>query len=226
MWLYLALLGGISLLEWGPVLLGMVLHHHGLPMYSPIFDPAGRFADWTIFLERARHFGQPGVISRTDLGYPFTYPLPSFFVYVLFVRLFAHSVKAYLIAGGVIFVGATAAYSVGLARRGAGRLMQAVVWATLLLGLPALFLLDRGNIEVFLWLFMLLGTVSFVYKRPYLAASCFGIAAAMKVYPALLLLLLLRRRQYRAFCGGRGGGRRADLAGCAGDRAEHRGGAP
>ena len=202
LWVYLMVLVSIFVVEWGPILFGMLRHHGAQPVLSPLVDPAGRFGDWTYFTLRTHHFGEPGMLSRTDLGPPYTYPLPSIFIFVVFNRLFHDTLPAYVVCAFSIFLVATAIFSVGLRRRHAGTLVQAVVWSTLLLGSPALFLIDRGNVEVFLWLLMLAGSVLFVRRRPYAAAAFFALAASMKLYPAVLLLLLLRRRQYKAFCFG------------------------
>ena len=201
---YLAVLVLISALEWIPVLAGMALQHHSLPYRSPLFDPAGRYDDWNNFVQRTLHFGEPGMLSRRDLGLPYPYPLPSIWIFILFEHLVRNTLALYLLCGTGIFLLAAAAFSLHLRRIHAGALPQIVVWATLLLGSPALFLLDRANIEVFLWLLLLGGVVSFVYQRPYLAATFFALAAAMKIYPALLLLLFVPRRQGKALLFGIG----------------------
>jgi hypothetical protein len=64
---------------------------------------------------------------------------------------------------------------------------------------PLAGLLQRGNIELYLWIFAALGT--WAYFRGYAAAAAvlWALAAAMKIYPVVFLLLLLPRRQWRAF---------------------------
>lgn len=64
---------------------------------------------------------------------------------------------------------------------------------------PIAGLLQRGNIELFLWIVAALGTWAFLFEREDWAAVLWGLAAAMKLYPVILLALLLPRRKWRAF---------------------------
>ena len=201
---YLTVLGLVAAVEWLPVLAGMALHHHSLPYWSPLFDPAGRFQDWTNFVPRTRHFGQPGMLANPAFGLPYPYPVPSMAVFLVLEFFFRDTVHAYLACAAGIFLVGALAFSWVLARRRAGSLAQASLWATVVLGLPALFLIDRGNIEVFLWLLLLAGLAAFLSKRPYAAAALFGLAASMKIYPALLLLLFVPQRHWKALVLGLG----------------------
>ena len=200
--LFLVILVGFSLFEWGFAFVHRYLLHAHYPYTTPLFDPIDRLADWTSLLTRAKHFSEPGVQLRPDIGPFSSYPLPCFYIYVFFVRAFPHPIRAYLIVACLIFLAAGSLFSLHLRKLRAGRLTQAAAWLTLALGSPALFLLDRGNIEVFLWLALALGLVAFVNDWKYLAAFCFSLAACMKLYPAIFLLLLLPRRHYKAFAFG------------------------
>jgi hypothetical protein len=69
---------------------------------------------------------------------------------------------------------------------------------------PFAGLIQRGNIELYLWIFPATGTWLF-FRGKHDAASVFwGLAAAMKLYPIVLLALLLPRRKWRAFVVGLG----------------------
>jgi hypothetical protein len=63
-------------------------------------------------------------------------------------------------------------------------------------------LVVQGNIEIFLWIFAAAGAWAYLRDRDDAAAIFWGLAAASKLYPAILLLLLLPRRKFRAFAVG------------------------
>lgn len=67
------------------------------------------------------------------------------------------------------------------------------------LSFPVPGLIERGNIELFVWIFASLGIVAFVRDRNRLAAVLWGLAAATKLYPVLFFVLFLSRRKYGAF---------------------------
>jgi hypothetical protein len=198
LWLYVLLLTGLFALEWGFAAYHALVLHAAYPFTTPLFSPAERFRDWTDLLPRVSHFGEPDMQTRAGLGLLYPYPLTSLFVILGFIRVFPNPLNAYVVFTVLTFSLATLAFWIHLRRAGADRLALFAVWITLLLGEPALFLLDRGNIEVFVWLLVLLGLVSFVRNWKYAAAVLFALAACMKIYPALFLLLFLPRKQYRA----------------------------
>jgi len=65
-------------------------------------------------------------------------------------------------------------------------------------GFPFCFLIDRGNIDGFVFLFVGLFAFFLSRKQPWLAGIALGLGACLKVYPLLLLAPLLLRRQYKA----------------------------
>jgi hypothetical protein len=67
------------------------------------------------------------------------------------------------------------------------------------LSFPIPALLERGNIELFLWIFASLGIVAFVRGRNTLAALLWALAAATKLYPVLFFALFLARKKFGAF---------------------------
>jgi hypothetical protein len=60
-------------------------------------------------------------------------------------------------------------------------------------------LLQRGNIEFFVWIFTATGIWAFLRDRNKTAAVLWGLAAATKLYPIILLVLLVARLRFRAF---------------------------
>jgi glycosyl transferase family 87 len=147
------------------------------------------------------------MLTRTDFAAPYSrpapipypYPVPTVYAFLIFVRLFPNPLAAYLIFVIVAFVIATGYLSLrvkGLARK---LLPVMAVWATLLCAYPLLLLLDRANIEAFIWVLVLLGLAAFARNQPMIAAILWAIAASMKVFPALLFVLFLARRRYGIF---------------------------
>lgn len=64
-----------------------------------------------------------------------------------------------------------------------------------LLSYPAVFLLERGNLELFVWAAAAAGVFFFHRRRPSLAAVCFGLAAALKLFPIVLFGLFLGQKR-------------------------------
>jgi len=58
-------------------------------------------------------------------------------------------------------------------------------------------LLDRSNLEVFVYLFLATGVWAYITGRKSLAAILWGCAGAMKIYPVVMLVLFLRKSALR-----------------------------
>ena len=67
---------------------------------------------------------------------------------------------------------------------------------------PIARLVHQGNIELVVWALTATGVWAWFGDRNYLAATLWGCAAAMKLFPFALLFLLLPRRQWWAFAAG------------------------
>jgi hypothetical protein len=59
-------------------------------------------------------------------------------------------------------------------------------------------LIERGNIELFVWIFAAAGIWAFLRDRDRTAAVLWGLAAATKLYPIILLVLLVAKLRFRA----------------------------
>jgi hypothetical protein len=178
--------------------------HEPYPRNTVFFIPEVRFSDFTDLSQRVPHWHEPHLLSRTDIRpnypYPYSYPAPTFYVFVVFVRLFPlHPLRAYLIFVLLSFLLATCFLSLRVRRATQKKLPQIAIWSTLLLGFPLQFLIDRGNIEAFIWLLIVLGIVAFTRNRMLVAAIAWGLAASMKVFPGLLFVLFLVRRKFGTF---------------------------
>ncbi len=203
LWVYLAILWSFTAGEWAFALYCEKVLRLGFPYNTPMLYFGDRFSDWYNFLPRTAHLGEAGMLTRPELGFLFPYPLPSILPYVIIQHLSSHPVRTFLITTLVCMLGGAALFSWYIQRRfKPAFVVQLFIWSTVLIGYPGVFLFDRGNIEVFLWVLVAAGIFSFVQHRPYIAATCFAIAASMKIYPAIFLLLFIPRRQYRAIAYG------------------------
>jgi Glycosyltransferase family 87 len=109
----------------------------------------------------------------------------------------------------VIFFLLLAVSGLGFAIWGVGRALVAVgidrrvaalfPLTLALVSFPVERLVVQGNIEIFLWIFAAAGAWAYLRDHDDVAAIFWGLAAASKLYPAVLLLLLLARRKFRAF---------------------------
>jgi hypothetical protein len=59
-------------------------------------------------------------------------------------------------------------------------------------------LVQRGNIELFVWIFAGAGIWAFLRDRDKTAAVLWGLAAAAKLYPVILLVLLIAKLRFKA----------------------------
>jgi hypothetical protein len=141
------------------------------------------------------------MLSRTDIAgaSPYPYPVPSIYAFLFFIRLFPGPLVAYLVFALLSVYLATCCLSWRVKALSPGHLPQGAIWSTLLLAYPLAFLLDRGNIEAVIWVFVLLGIVAYTRNNIYTSAILWAVAASMKIFPCLLFAMFLARRKYRAF---------------------------
>jgi hypothetical protein len=64
---------------------------------------------------------------------------------------------------------------------------------------PLWYELKQANMEIFVWCLVATGIWCFLSGRGSVAAVCFGVAGAMKIFPFVYLGLFLARKQYRQF---------------------------
>ena len=203
--IYVITLVALTAIAWTIAGIRGVMLHEPYPRNTLFFNPEVRFSDFLDLSERVPHMGEPHVLSRTDIKttypYPAPYPYPaaSFYVFIFFVRLFPNPLAAYLTFVLLAFCTATALLSLHVYRMTPKKLPQIAVWATLLLGFPLMFLLDRGNIEAVIWVLVLLGIAAYTRNRFPASAIFWAIAASMKIFPGLLFVLFLAKRKYRTF---------------------------
>lgn len=190
----------LTAIAWAVVGVRAFLLHDPHPLNS-ILVPEPPFTDFTYLGERIAHFGEPHLLTRTDLhdSDPYPYPVPSIYAYLFFLRSFSHPLRDYLVFAFLSFLIPTCLLSLRVKRMRAGWLPQTALWSTFLFGFPLVILLDRANIEAVLWVFILFGIVAYTRNRLLASAILWAIAAAMKIAPGLFFVLFLARRKYWMF---------------------------
>jgi hypothetical protein len=78
---------------------------------------------------------------------------------------------------------------------GLSQVERVSVIAIVFLSLPVSFAFDRANLDLLIFIMVVVATAAFQQKRNGLAAVWFGLASAAKIFPGLYLLLFLRMRK-------------------------------
>ncbi|MDP9039811.1 MAG: DUF2029 domain-containing protein [Acidobacteriota bacterium] len=194
MTLFAASLAGFVLLCFTAELLcRTVLHLH----FDPYSFPLGRehFPDFMHLRGRFAYFHSREFFTYDD-GSAYLYPAPVALVYKAFYGFGAHAVRAFV--GWIALCAGAAWLGMGrlLQRRGVGRAGAYLVpLLVLCCSYPLWTDVRQANMEIVIALFTSLGIAFFLDDQEYPAAVCFGLAASMKIYPAILLALFLARRR-------------------------------
>lgn len=163
--------------------------HLGYPYNTFLFMPSDSGMDYYNILDATR--GMDPYSSRLAVYFPLTY-IP-FALLGLLPRVLGFFVfEVFFVLVTLWFVSRQLDFLQGVARRA----------STLALTLPTypfLFCLDRGNVEMLVFVLLCFFFVAFERERWLTAAACLAAATAMKLYPGVFAILFLRRRQYRAF---------------------------
>lgn len=164
-------------------LLPLATSHHVLFPAGPVFEDIlvykGRFA----LYHTAKFF-----TSRSTSA--FAYPAGAAPIYEAFYKT-SDATTTYLIFAAITVLVTLTVTLYFLRRRDAAKLFLPL----LLFAFPLIFLIQRANIEIVLWIIVVLGLLAYRRGLGIVAAILFGIAAAIKLYPILLLGLFLKRRQ-------------------------------
>jgi hypothetical protein len=162
--------------------------------------PIGKvwFGDLLVFLPAFQHAHQAGLFPGTAFSVAAYPPLASS-LYIL-TYSFRHPVVLYL---GIFALWLGIAID-GVRRRlidyGISRVTAILFPPTLVaVSFPIEGLLQRGNIELFVWIFTAVGIWAFLQARDKTAAVLWGLAAAAKLHPIILLALLVAKLRFRAF---------------------------
>lgn len=152
---------------------------------------ADRFRDFTNFDPVTERFvldAKPTII----------YPAPMMCVFLLFFRVFPAPLNAYLIFIIISAMYGAACLILAVSHSNVNRLLLAgVVGVSVILSYPLMFVLERANLEGFVWAVLAIGLTEFVARHHKTAGVLFALAASMKMFPGVLLLLLLARKRYK-----------------------------
>lgn len=186
----------LSLVGWALFLLGFYQTHQ---VTTRGMFPAGvTFSDLTVYVTRYEVFRTPDFFLPSPPGKPrslFAYPPGAALCYRLLYR-WGHRELLY---SAIFFTWwstlllLTLRTLKGLESRIASLRVSMVLLVAL--SYPAWFLLQRANIEIFLWILLFLSAVLYARDYLYLASFGIGLAASIKLYPILLLGLFFKDRK-------------------------------
>ncbi len=175
---------------------------YGQAYSSPfIHQSADPFTDFRTYLVRFnRYFHSEQFFEQfpaRDLPY-FSYPAPAAVVYRALYKL-PRRTTGYLALGIVWSLLLTWGLFRVLVRSGLRSAVAGVVAVlTLAAAFPLDFLLERGNIELVVWILVFAGLLLYLKRQENAAALLLGLAASVKIFPILFCGILLHRRRYAA----------------------------
>lgn len=183
----------LTAVAWGISFFCKYALHWPYPYDWPLFDPGWHYSDFLVFsgcFPQLPHFPE-------RFREHFAYPAPAAMIYQVFY-LTAYPLYAFI----TVQLGAFIFFSVALIKALMSRGISlgtatAFVGTLLLCSYPAVFALERGNIEAYVWFVLGAGIWAYAQERWWLAATLIGIAGSMKIYPLIFLGLLLAKRKYR-----------------------------
>jgi len=194
---YMVALAIFSLIAWQIILIRGQFFGIGYPYNTFLYYQPSHFGDFTCYDKIFIEFITTGEFKP---GNSFSYfPVAACgYIFFYYISPFG-AVYAYLLSvfSAVCISGIILGYT--LRRSPLAKMFWIIIILTILTSYPFMFLIDRGNIEGLLWIFVLLGTLSFVNKKFFVAGACFAIAASIKLYPVVFLLLLLSKHKYKEF---------------------------
>jgi hypothetical protein len=164
--------------------------------YRALSAPHQHFTDFSIYELKFRLYFHTAAFFYSL--FPFTYPAPVALVYQFFFRLFPHPERIFVAFSLLAVLVPALLFALALRRRGIATLRAFLFAGVLFLcSWPAILVVDRGNMEIVVWIVLATATWAFVTGRGYLAAVFFGIAASLKLFPFIFLGLFLSTRRYR-----------------------------
>jgi len=160
-------------------------------------DPSDAFGDFTHYAPLFQFFHTREFFLSDDR---FAYPAPAAVLFSWLYRMGPYQLQIFLAGIVVSAVAACWLFCKSLIRAGLATAPAMVfTGGVLITSWPLLFLYERANIEVIVWLLASLGIWALLRDRPVAAAVLFGLCGSLKLYPILLLALLFSRRHLREF---------------------------
>lgn len=171
------------------------IFHLRYPYTWPLMPWEDPFRDFYLYKGRYAFFHTPYFFSYEGPAY--MYPAPLAVVYRCFYFL-PHSTWVFLGTTVAVFVVGAGLFERVLVAKGISHFQAAVFVAlTFICSYAFFFEFEQANMEIIIWLLVALGTWAFLRGQGLMAAACFGIAGAMKIFPLVFLGLFLSRKQYR-----------------------------
>jgi hypothetical protein len=179
------------LLLWTLALAATALWLIGLfASHTVLFPPGPSYADITVYKGRFTLFHTARFFtSRAYSG--FAYPAGAAVVYAALYATPDPLFTYFAAATAILLAAAVLSWRL-LARFSASFLLLPL---TAIASFPTVFLLQRANIELLLWLLVAAALLLYWRGVAVAAAVLIGIAGAIKLYPLLLLGLFLRRKR-------------------------------
>jgi hypothetical protein len=182
-------LAAVAAILW---LLSLLAHH------TVLYPPGSYFIDLNVYTYRFTFFHTPEFFTYQATSV-FAYPAAAAVLYRLFYAT-GNAQFTYFVLAALVVAISLAVTHFRFRTQGTAWLMPAFL---LVAAFPFLFCVQRANIELILCVLTAAGLVLAWRGRLIPAASLFGVAAALKLYPILLLgLFLNRRRNLPAFAVG------------------------
>jgi hypothetical protein len=166
-----------------------------LPLLTPhptLYPSGPNFEDIIVYKSRFTLYHSAKFFTSRAYS-AFAYPAGAAPIYAFFYAT-ADATTTYLLLATLSTIAALTAAFIFLRTHTATKLFIPL----LLLSYPLIFLIQRANIELILWLIIALGIFAYRRNLPILAAILIGIAAAIKLYPILLLGLYLKPARNRS----------------------------
>jgi hypothetical protein len=164
--------------------------------YNPLTEDP--FGDLTEYLRTFPYLHTEAFFRPPHPASPVAYPPVGASLYGL-CYAFPHPLAFYMAVAAVWIAGSAWLVGRAMTRRGISpRSATGFLAATLIASFPIVGLLERGNIELFLWIFTAAGVTAFFTGNEDLAAILWALAAATKLYPMALFAMFLPRRNWRA----------------------------
>ena len=160
--------------------------------HSVLFPAGPAFEDILVYKGRFTLYHTAKFFTSRAFS-AFAYPAGSAPIYEAFYKT-SNPVQAYCTLAGTATLSALLAAYTYLGRFQLARLFLPLLVAT---GFPLIFLIQRANIEIVLWILVALGIVAYRRGLPVVAAVLFGLAATTKLYPIFMLGLFLAPKNRR-----------------------------
>lgn len=153
-----------------------------------LYSPTPRFSDFLQVLDLFKSFHPYGVLGGN-------YPPVGYWMLVPFAWISNEYVALFVFIAfclGFLVWWFARSFATGL-----NRIEKLLIVSVAFLSLPTSFAFDRANLDLLVFIMVVVAIASYEQKRGALAASWLGLASAAKLFPGLYLLVFIRGRMWR-----------------------------